>query len=447
MTAQITHIRTAAETALTESYRAHRDTLPGGAEMRGLRDAAFNAFAESGLPHRRIESWHYTDLRAAMREARPLAERPAPEMEASVAAALSASRMEGAFHVLLLDGHHAPRFSEPDTLPAGVSVESMTEALARTGSDVTSRLGRLQTVQGDGAFGLNAAFMQDGVVVRVAPGVVVEAPLVILHMRSEGAATASYTRSLVEVGAGASVTVIERFDVMGGSRTPASPQLNDAIEFVVGDGASVEHDVLQTLPQSALQLSTFTADLGTRATLNSFALVLGGGLTRRQSFVRYSGEHAFAGLRGAALLNGRQHADTTLVMDHAVPNGTSRELFKHVLDGAATGVYQGKVIVRQHAQKTDGGMKSNALLLSDDATMNNKPELEIFADDVVCGHGATCGALDDEMLFYIMARGLPRLEAERLLIQAFVGEAVEFVAGEAVRDMVTEHVETWLAAR
>jgi Fe-S cluster assembly protein SufD len=147
------------------------------------------------------------------------------------------------------------------------------------------------------------------------------------------------------------------------------------------------------------------------------------------------------------MLNGRQHADSTLLIDHAAPHGESRELFKTAIDGDATGVFQGKIIVQPHAQKTDGRMMSSALLLSEGGTMNNKPELEIFADDVQCGHGATCGQLDEDLLFYLMARGLPRPEAENLMVQAFLGEALEAVEHEGAREALLEMVASWLKGR
>jgi Fe-S cluster assembly protein SufD len=147
------------------------------------------------------------------------------------------------------------------------------------------------------------------------------------------------------------------------------------------------------------------------------------------------------------MLKGRQHSDSTLIVEHGAPHCESRELFKTVIDDDATGVFQGKIIVPPHAQRTDGRMMSAALLLSEGGAMNNKPELEIFADDVQCGHGATCGQLDEDLLFYLMARGLPKVEAESLLIQAFLGEAVEFVENESLRDALIAYVEGWLAAR
>ena len=174
---------------------------------------------------------------------------------------------------------------------------------------------------------------------------------------------------------------------------------------------------------------------------------LGGAVVRNQLSVRFDGEGTSVDIRGATLLKGRQHADTTLVADHAKGHCTSRELFKTVLDGESHGVFQGKIVVRENAQKTDGKMMTRALLLSETAEADNKPELEIFADDVVCGHGATAGALDADLLFYLKARGIPEQEAQALLIQAFVGEAIEGIAHEGVREALMDASRAWLATR
>jgi Fe-S cluster assembly protein SufD len=173
----------------------------------------------------------------------------------------------------------------------------------------------------------------------------------------------------------------------------------------------------------------------------------GSALARHQVFARFEGADATLDLRGAALLRGRQHLDTTLVVDHIAPHGVSRELFRTVLDDEATGVFQGRINVAKEAQKTDGRMASNALMLSDRATMNNKPELEIFADDVQCAHGATCGSLDDELLFYLMARGIPRREAEGLMIRSFVGAAIDGVVSDVAREALGTAADRWLAGR
>jgi Fe-S cluster assembly protein SufD len=196
-----------------------------------------------------------------------------------------------------------------------------------------------------------------------------------------------------------------------------------------------------------VHVSSLMAALGKGTRFNGFAFNLGGGVVRNQAFVRFDGEGTLAGLCGATLLKRKQHVDTTLVVDHKVGGCQSREVFKSVLDGESRNVFQGKIIVRPKAQKTDARMLSNALLLSDEAEADNKPELEIFADDVQCGHGATSGALDDELKFYLMARGIPEVEAEALLVQAFVGEAIEGIEHAGLRDALMEQVVAWLKAR
>jgi Fe-S cluster assembly protein SufD len=189
------------------------------------------------------------------------------------------------------------------------------------------------------------------------------------------------------------------------------------------------------------------AAIGARARFNDFTFNVGGGVVRNQLFVRFDGEGTLASIRGASLLKGTQHADTTVVADHKAGGCQSREMFKAVLDDASRGVFQGKIIVRPKAQKTDAKMMTQALLLSEEAEADNKPELEIFADDVQCAHGATSGALDEDLKFYLMARGIPEPEAEALLVQAFVGEAVEGIEHAGLRDALMDHVAAWLRAR
>jgi Fe-S cluster assembly protein SufD len=196
-----------------------------------------------------------------------------------------------------------------------------------------------------------------------------------------------------------------------------------------------------------MHVSSLMAAIGAGARFNDFTYNAGGGVVRNQLFVRFDGEGTLANIRGASLLRGRQHADTTLVVDHKVGGCQSREVFKAVLDDESRGVFQGKIIVRPKAQKTDARMMTQALLLSDEAEADNKPELEIFADDVQCGHGATSGALDENLKFYLMARGIPEPEAESLLVQAFVGDAVEGIEHAGLRDALMEHVVAWLKAR
>jgi Fe-S cluster assembly protein SufD len=215
----------------------------------------------------------------------------------------------------------------------------------------------------------------------------------------------------------------------------------------VGDRAHVDHVKIIGEGADALHISTLAAAIGAQARFNSFTFTTGGAVVRNQLFLNFDGEETVAAIRGATLLKGRQHADTTLVANHIARGCQSRELFKSVLDGEAHGVFQGRIVVRPGAQQTDGKMMTRALLLSDRAEADNKPELEIFADDVQCGHGATAGALDEELKFYLLARGIPAAEAEALLIQAFLGEAVEGIEHAGLREALMEAVVAWLKAR
>jgi Fe-S cluster assembly protein SufD len=224
-------------------------------------------------------------------------------------------------------------------------------------------------------------------------------------------------------------------------------QVNSALELVVGDEAHVDHIKITGAGAGALHVSTLMAAIGAHARFNEFLFTSGAAIVRNQLFVRFAGEGTIAHICGASLLRGREHADTTVIADHAAGGCTSREVFKSVLDDEARGVFQGKIIVRPHAQKTDAKMATHALLLSETAEADNKPELEIFADDVQCGHGATSGDLDEDLLFYLRARGIPAKEAQALLIQAFVGEAVEGIEHAGLRDALMEQVVAWLEQR
>ena len=196
-----------------------------------------------------------------------------------------------------------------------------------------------------------------------------------------------------------------------------------------------------------MRLDSFIVELGHGTHFDSFALVSGKGLSRRQLFMRFNGNDAVASLRGVSLLQGREHADTTLDVVHDGTGCEGRETFRYILDDAATGVFQGRIRVRKEAQKTDGKMMSRALLLSDEAAMYNKPELEIFADDVACGHGATCGGLNADQLFYLQARGLPKAEAESLLLEAFAAELADEIGHDTLTAGFRAEIAHWLDER
>jgi Fe-S cluster assembly protein SufD len=437
----VTPLKTAAEQALSAQFAAAKAELPGALPVRKLREDAFAGFEVRGLPHRRLETWRYTDLRGLLREARPLAE--SATISAAVLARVAALPT-GGVRLVLVDGVFVPELSTLEGLPEGLAIHSLADALVSGREDLARILSGPGVASTDAGLMLNTALMRDGVFVEIEAGTELAQPLTILSLASGEDERAIFHRSVVLAGAGAKATIVE----IGESVGSAASQINGAIVFETGDESDVQHVRMITRHRpETVQVQSLLATVGGQAKFESFALVCNAGTLRQQHFVRYAGEHTEIGLRGVNLLGGSEHSDVTLVMDHEVPHGTSREMFKSIIGGEGTGVFQGKVIVRQHAQKTDGNMKSNALLLNDGATMFNKPELEIFADDVVCGHGATVAQIDGEQLFYLMARGLPRPQAEALVLQAFAGEAVEFVQDETLRGLVMAEIEAWLGAR
>lgn len=429
---------TDAEARLAEIFAMQQSA--SAPQLAKLRTAAFDAFAKTGLPNRRDEAWKYTDLRALLRDVKPLA---APPEDSAKQSARNAAVLEGVAsrRVVFVGGYFVPELSDLGDLEAGLSVMSLSEALAKGDAATTARIGNVGEVD-DPAFALNTAFMGEGVVIRVGAGVCVDRPIQLVFVAGEQPAT-YFLRSLVIVEKGARATLIESFE----GETAQEYHVNAATEIVLEEGASLERLKISREGAAAMHVSTFVASLAADAQLSDFGFNLGGAVLRNQSFININGQGAHAGLRGANILKGKEHADATLFLDHAAERSESKALFKSVLDDSSQAVFQGKILVRPGAQKTDARMMARTLLLSEGAQANCKPELEIFADDVQCAHGSTVGALDENLIFYLMARGIPQAEAQSLLTEAFVGEVIDVVANRSLREALTDLVSERLRTR
>jgi Fe-S cluster assembly protein SufD len=436
MNAEVRSIKTPAEQALSAAYADARGKLPGKGAVAALREDAFRRFEAGGLPHRRVEEWKYTDLRTLMRDSYPLA--APPDAAARLRGKIAGNILAGidCRRLVFVDGAFVPELS--DLVPeAGLAIGSMADALGKGDPLVAAHVGKTIATD-DVAVALNTALMGDGAVIRISAGVTPKRPIHLIFSAGSDRPSSAFIRSLIVLEKGAKATIIESHD--GGAS-----QINTALELVAGDDTQV--DYFKITHGRALHVSSLLASIGARATFNTFALTSDAQLVRNQSFIRFAGEHSKAGIRGVSLLRGKEHVDTTLLIEHAAAHCVSREQFKAVLDGQSHSVFQGKIVVQPHAQKTDAKMLTRALLLSDEAEADNKPELEIFADDVVCGHGATAGALDPGLKFYLMSRGISDKESEALLIQAFIGETVEEIAHEGIRDALMFAALKWLGAR
>jgi len=338
--------------------------------------------------------------------------------------------------LVFVDGTFAPELSDLVPEP-GLAIGSMAEALAKGDPLVAAHVGKTIATE-DAAVALNTALMGDGAVIRISAAAEPKRPIHLVFAAGSDRPSSTFIRSLIVVENGAKATIIESHD-------SGASQVNTALELVAGDDTQI--DYCKITQGRTLHVSSLLASVGPRAKFNTFAFTSDAQLVRNQNFIHFAGEGTKAAIRGASLLRGSEHVDTTLLIQHAAAHCESREQFKTVLDGESHGVFQGKIVVQPHAQKTDAKMMTRALLLSDEAEADNKPELEIFADDVICGHGATAGALDPSLKFYLMARGIPAKQAEALLIQAFIGETIEEIAHAGLREALMSAALKWLSAR
>jgi Fe-S cluster assembly protein SufD len=443
MTVAIT--RTKAEQALTENFEAVVAKLPGSGTIVEARKAAIGAFAAMGLPHRRLESWKYTDLRSTLKEALPAA-LPAGDgapSRAQIEAALEALAEIDAHRIVFVDGAYDAGLSGMSGA-GGVTLEPLSAAL--TGPDAGNGLLRTETPGQEAVVALNTAFMTDGAMLTIADDADLAKPLLLVFVRAGRQAHLVTTRNIVSIGRHARATLIEAHVTLPEA---AAGQANALTQITVGAGAHVAHVKLTLAGDAQSHVATWIPLLGEGSIYRAFQFTAGTGLVRNNVLLTFKGENAKADISGCFLGRATQHIDTTLVIDHAVPACESRELFKGALAGRARGVFQGKVIVRPDAQKTDGKQMAQVLMLSEDAEFDSKPELEINADDVVCGHGSTAADIDEDLLFYFNARGIPPAEARALLIESFLGEAIDKIEDEALRSalmaVVRSHLPTLAA--
>lgn len=436
-------MKTKAEQALFEAFEANAAKLPGSAAVASARRRAIGQFTTSGLPHRRIEAWKYTDLRNQWKDVAPLALADVNKVTiADLIVALGPLAHIDAHRMTFVNGVFRAELSQIEN-EAGLQVTPLSAVLPQAPEKVAEGL-FATPAESDALVSLNTAFMTDGAVVRVAEGATILKPLLMVFLRSgEGRFTA--VRNVVSVGEDASATLIEAHVAVPGSALES--QVNALTELTVAEGATVAHIKVAHDTGKAVHLANWRVSLGKDAVYRGFQFTAGQGLARNQISATYVGEGGKLDLSGTFLVRNAEHVDTTLVVDHAVPRCESRELFKGVLDDAARGIFQGKIIVRPDAQKTDGKQMAQALMLSPDAEFDSKPELEIYADDVVCGHGTTTAELDADLLFYCKSRGIPEKEARTLLIESFIGEAIDKVDHGGLRAALSEMAKTWLTGR
>ena len=391
-----------------------------------MRRSAMASFGRLGFPTPALEDWHYTSLSS-------IADVPytiGGAASSTTVADLTAYMINADWPtIVLLNGSYSPSLSSLDTLAAGVRVMDLITAMREQPALVQQHLGSV-AVSEHAMTALNTGLMQDGVVVFVPANVVSDTPIHVLHVSDSAAAgSATFPRTLIVAERSAMVTVLESFVGLA----DVAYFTNHVAEVVVGENATVNHTKIQRESEQATHVSMTEVHQARDSHYVNFSMAVGSSLSRTNVYTVLDGENCGATLNGLYLGKGSQHTDHQTRIEHAQPNCFSRELYKGVLDGSSHAVFNGKVYVHAIAQKTDGKQSNHTLLLSPNAKIDTKPQLEIFADDVKCTHGATVGRMDEAGLFYMKSRGVPAETARRLLTYAFAADVIETIANDTVK--------------
>ena len=416
VTTAIKELGTYLETFTEFQKRASGRNLPW---LRKLREDAFARFAEVGFPTTHDEDWRFTNVAPIARTQFHLPDKKF----AQLIPGLDSWKIEGsAVRLVFLNGRFAPDLSRATALPKGAVAGSLREQAEGNSDLLKTHLAKYTDIQRDPFCALNSAFMEDGAYVHVRRGSILDAPIHLLFVSSSNHVALMYhPRNLLIFEDQSQGTVVEEYVSLDGGTMLS----NSVTELVAGEDANVSHYLVEREHRETFNVSTLTIRQGRSANVSSHSLLLGGGLVRNNVHPVLAGEGGECLINGLFVGNGRQHLDNFMHVEHAKPHCSSRQFYNGILDDQAHGVFHGRIVVHKDAQKTDAKQTNRNLLLSDDAQIDTKPQLEIYADDVKCTHGATIGQIDENALFYLRSRGVDESAARQLLLLAFASECVE----------------------
>jgi Fe-S cluster assembly protein SufD len=403
--------------------------------LQSLRQEAFARFSETGFPTTHDEDWRFTNVAAVANTPFELAGLETISREQLKAFGAS----QFACQLVFVNGLFSQELSTMALLPKGVTVGSLAAQVKNDFASVEQHLGKYLNTQRDAFAALNSSLIEDGVYVHVPRGVVVETPIYILYVTVPSSTpTMNHPRNLIVAEESSNVTVVEDYVSLGEGITFS----NAATELVASDNANVSHYMIVREGEQAYNFSTLRIQQGRHANVATHSLLLSGALVRNNVHPVLAGEGSECLINGLFMANGRQHMDNYMLVEHASPHCDSRQFYNGILNGQSHGVFHGRIIVHKDAQKTDAKQTNRNLLLSDDAQIDTKPQLEIYADDVKCTHGATIGQFDDNALFYLRSRGLSEAAARHVLLLAFANECLDRMSSLQVRD----HLEKLVVA-
>jgi Fe-S cluster assembly protein SufD len=408
--------------------------------LQRLRENAFARFSEVGFPTTHDEDWRFTNVSSIARTEFVLARRLANPALAD----LSHWLLDGAAATLVfVDGQFAPELSSVDSLPIGLELSNLKHVIATGSAAFEDHLGRYVDVQRDPFCALNTAFLEDGAFVHISRGTTLDKPIHLLFISTgHDAPTMVHPRNLVFAEQETQIQVVEEYVSLGTGETLS----NSVTELVVSENATVSHYMIEREDPASFNISTLRIQQDRSANVATHSILLGGGLVRNNVHPVLAGEGGECLINGLFLGNGQQHLDNYMYVEHASPHSSSRQFYNGILDGHAHGVFHGRIVVHKNAQKTDAKQTNRNLLLSDDAQIDTKPQLEIYADDVRCTHGATIGQIEETALFYLRSRGIDELAARRMLLVAFANECVERMTPGAARLHVEQILEAHLVS-
>ncbi|MCX6898431.1 MAG: Fe-S cluster assembly protein SufD [Verrucomicrobia bacterium] len=432
-----------------QAHLAAFDTFEKGGARRfpawvnELRRAGISRFTALGFPTRRLEDWKYTNVAPISQLPFKPAVNPMPvALSAADLARFAFAGLDGS-RLVFVNGHFVPGLSAISKLSVGVKLGSLAAAMSSDGDIVKQHLGRYASATDHAFRALNVAFFADGAFIYVPKGVVVEEPIHLLFVAVAGEdGTAAHPRNLIVAEAGSRLKVVESYVSVGS----AAGFTNAVTEIAVGEGANVEHCKFQDESLGAFHVATIQSSLARNSRFTSHSISVGAQIARHDINAVMTGEGVECVLNGLYVASGSQLVDHHMVVDHAQPRCASHEFFHGILGGKSRGVFNGKIFVRPGAQQTDAKQTNRNLLLTDDATVDTKPQLEIFADDVKCMHGATVGRLDEDAIFYLRSRGIPHNAARRMLTQAFASNILARIGIEPVRKQLDEFLQSHLDA-
>ena len=404
------------------------------------RQSGVAQFAELGFPTPKVEEWKYTDVAPIARTDFSPAQYELNGLQVSQLSELTFGNLNCP-RLVFVNGFYSSELSSIQDLPKEVQVRSLAEVLEEDPALVEPYLARHAKCEQHAFVSLNTAFIQDGAFVCVPPGVALSEPIHLLYLSTAGEKpVVAHPRNLIVIGQDSQAAVLESYVGLQ-NRTYFT---NLVTEIVAGENSVVDHYKLHQESKKAYHISTLQLHQERGSSLRTFNVTLGGLLTRNEVNAVLDGEGCECALDGLYLLSDSQHVDNHTRLEHAKPHCDSREIYKGILDGKSSGVFHGRIVVQPGAQKTDSKQTNNNLLLSDDALVNSKPQLEIYANDVKCTHGATIGQLDEDALFYLRCRGIDSKTARSLLIYAFASEVVNRIKVDSVRIELDDYLFDWL---